>query len=208
MKTELEYHPILLRDSYLHYDAGKKNNIIEFEQKSTIEGALGAIDYNTIKYTNREKGQNELDAKKIATFEAWRELLKDLLEMGYSKEHNLRHAMLVEYPNMKYSLDPSFQPVEKAKRLKPLLGTFGFNTLLTECEREEWKVPSFADIKDKNFSDRKGNKIKYDSCWVSDLPEDENDHETHAMQYFSKTESLVLVNKNNIGSCVVLACAK
>lgn len=99
-----EYHPILLPESKAHYDTDGQSNIIEFEQKNTIEGALGAISYNIIKYTNRKKGQDALDNKKIETFKAWRELLYGLQTLGYPRDHNLRHAMLVEYPDMKYSL--------------------------------------------------------------------------------------------------------
>lgn len=98
------YHPLLLQESSSHYDVNGKNNIREFEDRNTIGGALGAIDYNLIKYENREKGQNMLDAKKIKTFEAWRDLLYDLLCNGYEKNENLGHIMRKEYPDMKYSL--------------------------------------------------------------------------------------------------------
>lgn len=98
------YHPLLLPESKAHYDTDGQSNIIEFEMSASIENAFGAISYNLIKYTNRKKGQDELDNKKIETFTAWRELLSDLLELGYQKDHNLRHAMKVEYPDMKYSL--------------------------------------------------------------------------------------------------------
>ena len=101
-KRDLEYHPVLLRESAGHYNGN--NNIIQFEQVSTIAGAIGACHYNIIKYANRNNGQDELDAKKIETFKGWYELLKDLLEMGYSYEDNLRYAMICEYPNMKYTL--------------------------------------------------------------------------------------------------------
>lgn len=106
-KRDIEYHPILLRESQGHYhcDEQQPNTIIEFEQESSIENAFGAINYNLLKYKNRRKDQTELDIKKIETFKEWRELLKDLLELGYDRTHNLRHAMLVEYPNMKYSLE-------------------------------------------------------------------------------------------------------
>jgi len=98
------HHPLLLQDSSKHYATKGQNNICEFEQDSTIGEAFGAIRYNLIKYKNREKGQNELDDKKIKTFEAWRELLKDLLEMGYQRDRNLRNVMEIEFPDMKYSL--------------------------------------------------------------------------------------------------------
>lgn len=106
-KRYIEYHPILLPESQGHYhcDEQQPNTIIEFEQESTIENAFGAINYNLLKYKNRRKDQTELDKKKIYTFIAWREILKDLLEMGYDRSHNLRHAMMAEYPDMKYELD-------------------------------------------------------------------------------------------------------
>ncbi len=98
------YHPLLLQDSAKHYDTKGQNNIYEFEKISSIGDAFGAINYNLIKYRNRQKGQNELDKKKIKTFEAWGELLSDLLEMGYLRERNLRSAMAIEFPNIKYSM--------------------------------------------------------------------------------------------------------
>jgi len=106
-KREIEYHPILLKESQGHYhiDKDQPNTIIEFEQENSIENAFGAISYNLLKYKNRQKEQTALDLKKIETFEWWRELLKDLLELGYPRETNLRYAMKVEYPDMKYSLD-------------------------------------------------------------------------------------------------------
>ena len=103
-KRDIEYHPVLLQESKNHYDTNGQNNIIDFECTTTIAGGFGAIDYNIIKYKNRRKGQDELDSKKIATFEAWRELLRDLLELGYGMDTHLRYAMQAEYPNMKYSL--------------------------------------------------------------------------------------------------------
>lgn len=103
-KRELKYHPVLLKESKGHYDTSKDSNIIKFEQQSTIMCGFGACNYNIIKYTDRDKGQDELDAKKRATFEAWRELLKDLLELGYSPTDNLRYVMSCEYPELGYSL--------------------------------------------------------------------------------------------------------
>ena len=100
----MTHHPLLLQDSSKHYDTKGQNNIYEFEEDVNIAEAFGAIKYNLIKYKNRQKGQNELDDKKIKTFEAWRELLRDLLEMGYQRERNLRNVMAIEFPNMKYSL--------------------------------------------------------------------------------------------------------
>lgn len=104
IKRELEYHPVLLQESKGHYDTNGQSNIIDFESVSTIENGFGAINYNLIKYTNRQKGQNELDDKKIDTFRAWYTLLQDLLEIGYAPSDNLRLAMKAEYPNMRYSL--------------------------------------------------------------------------------------------------------
>jgi len=99
----MKYHPLLLKESAGHYDTKGHSNIIAFETISTIGDGLGAINYNLIKYTNREKGQNDLDNKKIETFKAWRELLCDLLDKGYQRERNLRNVMQIEYPNLKYT---------------------------------------------------------------------------------------------------------
>ncbi len=103
---EREYHPLLLKESQRQYDlAGKTPHLIEFECCNTIAGGLGACSYNIIKYKVREKDSDELDAKKKITFLEWRELLRDLLEAGYTYDTNLRFAMKSEYPNMKYTLE-------------------------------------------------------------------------------------------------------
>ncbi len=104
-KLSYEYHPLLLKESSAHYDFdGVNSNIIEFECTNTISGALGACSYNIIKYKNRDKGTPKLDEKKRRTFEQWQELLRDLMQNGYDYDSNLRFAMMVEYPKMKYSL--------------------------------------------------------------------------------------------------------
>ena len=97
-------HPVLLKESAAHYDTDGKNNIIEFEQETNIAGAIGACQYNIIKYRNRKKGQDELDEKKIKTMDDWVELLDVLLGKGYSPLHSLRDAMIREYQDMEYSL--------------------------------------------------------------------------------------------------------
>ena len=97
-------HPVLLKESAKHYDTNGQNNIIEFEQKTNIAGAIGACEYNIIKYKNRQKGQDELDKKKEHTFRDWIVLLNGLLDKGYSPMHNLRDAMIHEYPDMEYKL--------------------------------------------------------------------------------------------------------
>ena len=104
-KKEMEYHPILLQESKAHYDTKGLSTIIEFEQTATIEQGFGVISYNLIRYKMREKRQNDLDEKKIETFKAWEELLRDLLSLGYQRTDNLRYAMSQEYPHMKYSLN-------------------------------------------------------------------------------------------------------
>jgi hypothetical protein len=98
-------HPLLLPESQAHYDnTDKTSNILQFETCNTIAGGLGAISYNMIKYENREKGQNDLDEKKLQTFIAWRELLRDLLKEGYDLDTNIRYAMKNTYPEMRYTL--------------------------------------------------------------------------------------------------------
>ena len=102
----MKYHPLLLKESQKHYDIkGNTSNIIEFECDNTIGGALGVCSYHIIKYTNRQKGQDELDAKKVKTFEDWRELLIDLIHAGYDYRTSLRYDMQKEYPDLKYTLE-------------------------------------------------------------------------------------------------------
>ncbi len=98
-------HPLLLPESQAHYDdISRVPNIVQFEQENNIANAMGAISYNLIKYKNRDKGSDELDEKKRQTFLAWRELLRDLLAKGWTYDTNLRYVMLIEFPEMEYTL--------------------------------------------------------------------------------------------------------
>lgn len=96
----MTYHPLLVPELKSHYNSNLADNLIDFEQSSTIEKALGVTDFNIIMLDTGK----EIDTLKLETFKAWRELLKDLLEIGYDRSHNLRHAMISEFPETKYSL--------------------------------------------------------------------------------------------------------
>lgn len=70
--------------------------------------------------------------------------------------------------------------------MKHLILTFGFRHIQKLCEEKGWELPFAADLDVED--------IEYDEVWVQDLPEKEEDRETHAMLW-SKGK-LYLCNKN------------
>lgn len=87
-KRDIEFHP-LIQDG-----VDSEYRIIKFEQLSTIADGLALCCWQDLVYG---------DKKLRVRYEEWGDLLKDLLELGYDRGHSLRHAMLSEYPNIKYS---------------------------------------------------------------------------------------------------------
>lgn len=81
-------------------------------------------------------------------------------------------------------------------KLKPLFKKFGFNTLVAECMREGWSIPSIADLKGKT-------DLEHSGSWVIDLPEKEEDHATHALYYLIGEDKTILVNKSFMETCIV-----
>lgn len=88
VKREISYHP-LIEDG-----VDSEFKIIKFEQLSTIGDGLALCCWQDLIYE---------DKKLRVRFEEWADLLRDLLEMGYDRSHSLRHAMVSEYPNIKYT---------------------------------------------------------------------------------------------------------
>ena len=77
-------HP-LLNESSTHYSSNGKSAIQELEKVQSVASVMGWVDCNLFKYEFRKdlKGQKDSDLKKIATYKAYREVLKDLLHKGY-----------------------------------------------------------------------------------------------------------------------------
>lgn len=89
-KREIESHPLLEEG----FDS--EHRLIKFEQLSTIGDGLALCLWQDLIYE---------DKKLRVRYEEWRELLMDLLELGYNRSDSLRYAMVSEYPNIKYTRD-------------------------------------------------------------------------------------------------------
>ena len=81
-------------------------------------------------------------------------------------------------------------------KIKSLLRRMGYNTLVTECEREGWKIPTSEELKSFNS--------EHLEVWTSDVPEDVNDIDTHGKVYNYGTRRTYLCNKNFRQNCIVL----
>lgn len=81
-------------------------------------------------------------------------------------------------------------------KLKPLFKKFGFSALVAECKKEGWSIPSIADLRGKT-------NLEHNGSWVSDIPEKEEDRETHAMYYVIAEDKTILVNKSFMEPCIV-----
>lgn len=81
---------------------------------------------------------------------------------------------------------------------KGLILKFGFNTLETTCREKGWRIPFVAEVKSVPSS------WEHDLFWVADLPEKQEDRQTHALAYDVKTKELVLLNKHFMEHAVVV----
>ena len=93
MKT----HPLINKEISPHYATNGTNLIKDLELKYSVSEMMGFVSVSIDKYNHRKdlKGQKDSDLKKIATYKAYREVLKDLLHKGY-KLHTVSHAMSLE----------------------------------------------------------------------------------------------------------------
>ena len=80
----MKLHPLINKDSS-HYDKGKKSAIEELEKQLTVTEMIGFCKGNIFKYRYRleDKGQKEIDLKKIQTYENYLKLLERLDDAGY-----------------------------------------------------------------------------------------------------------------------------
>ena len=87
----------LLNESSTHYTNNGQSAIQELEKIQSVASVMGWVECNLFKYEFRKdlKGQKDSDLKKIATYKAYREVLKDLLHKGYTW-HTVSHAMSLE----------------------------------------------------------------------------------------------------------------
>lgn len=49
-------------------------------------------------------------------------------------------------------------------RLKPLVKTFSYNEIIEECEKQGWRLPTLAEVRDA--------ELEYSCVWISDRPSD------------------------------------
>ena len=82
-------------------------------------------------------------------------------------------------------------------KLKQLFKKFSFREILTECEKQGWKLPSYDEVRGQT-------DIDHNVVWVSDVPVLEEDRETHAMIYVVDKDKLELCNKNFMHPIVVI----
>jgi len=89
-------HPLINNDSK-HYDAKGTPAILELEKKLSVAAMMGAVEFNLFKYEYRKehKGQRGSDEKKIATYQAYGDVLKDLVHKGHAKL-TVNHAYHIE----------------------------------------------------------------------------------------------------------------
>ena len=87
-------------------------------------------------------------------------------------------------------------------RIKALVKKFGFRELQGVCDNEGWRVPFFSEIK------HLPSHWEHQSFWVADLPEKEEDRESHALLFDANSGGLVLANKNFMEHAVVVVEGK
>ena len=81
-------------------------------------------------------------------------------------------------------------------KIKNLIKKFSFIEILKTCEAEGWRLPTLAEAKQGTFM--------HDMFWISDVPDNEADIETHALLYKPETDKTYLVNKSFIEPTVVI----
>jgi hypothetical protein len=70
-------HPLLNPNS-LHYQTQEYPTIWYIEQQLNVEEMIGACRFNAMKYSMREKGQDESDREKIVTYQSYIKFLQTL----------------------------------------------------------------------------------------------------------------------------------
>ena len=90
--------------------------------------------------------------------------------------------------------------MRKGYKLKVLIKKFNFNELVTECVKQDWKIPLAHEL---NNTD-----IPYEEIWVATLPARVIDRVTHAYIFRFKSGNLLVSNRNNLQNAVVLVKEK
>ena len=83
-------------------------------------------------------------------------------------------------------------------KFKGLIRKFGYGLLSSTCEDKKWKIPFVSEIRKSPTS------CEHKCFWVADVPEKEEDRETHACVYCVADDVLLLVNKNHMKHAVVI----
>ena len=79
-------HPLINKRA-THYDTKEKPTIYRREHELTVREMIGACKFNMGKYSDREKGQDELDAEKLADYMRYKDFLCDMIAKDKAVEH-------------------------------------------------------------------------------------------------------------------------
>ncbi len=81
-------------------------------------------------------------------------------------------------------------------KLKSLIKKFSYNDLVKTCKRENWRIPSSKEVKNR--------KTAHDTFWISD-PTEKQDRKTHAHIYSKHfKDGLQIANKHFLMNAVVV----
>lgn len=81
-------------------------------------------------------------------------------------------------------------------KLKSLIKKFSYNELLKTCKRENWRIPTAKEVKNR--------KTEHDTFWIIDPPE-KQDRKTHAHIYQKHfKDGLQIANKHFLMNAVVI----
>ena len=72
-------HPLIDQNS-THYGIGKQSTIYRIEEELTMHEMIAVCRFNTMKYQDRDKGQDELDDVKIKKYKAYKVFLETIIE--------------------------------------------------------------------------------------------------------------------------------
>ena len=81
------------------------------------------------------------------------------------------------------------------RKLKVLIKKFSFNSLVEECKKHGWELPTAYDIS--------AARLDYRNVWVSDVPIRDIDKDDHAYVFNLISGNLLISNKNNLQHAVV-----
>lgn len=82
-------------------------------------------------------------------------------------------------------------------KLKQLFKKFSYREILAECTKQGWELPSSVDIRGQNGLD-------HNIVWVTDIPEKEEDRDSHGLIYIIDQDKLAVCNKHFMQNILVI----